>query len=280
MPFQHIDLLGRSPRLRRPVSQIRSVTAEDAKSPDKLSDALCITNKSIEALQATAPMPAVEYEVDLIPGSPVRLEHGFGCPTRFFMTHWKVSDDTGQADSETAAEDNPLAQTNAEIEAAAIVVATDLENAGQPGSLNGLSVWLYNLGQMPGVPQACRCQTIVSASAVFKAPRGSYDIVFDINGVMEGAAYTGGTADGYYYIGGSPPGSAANRYKIIVSNPAAYFFVNNGAAVLGTNYTVSMQKTIRVAAGATVTVISDSVDSYMNKETQGFSMDIVSMTKV
>ncbi len=281
--MKHFDILGKTPRGRRGVSSTRTVTADD---PDGMADAINNLQRQIADAQGKAPPDAVEYEANLVAGTPISLAHGFGCPTRFYTTHWKVSDDTGQATSGTvAALPNPLTMTNAQILAQDIVTATDAANAGLPGSLNGLSVALHNLGQDPGVATGCSCEGAVSSSAVFKAPRGSYNVVFTIAGTMELKAYTGGSNDGaYYQIGGAPTATTTNRYEIIVSSPAAIFYVNRtGAAEPSppfSNTVVSYSKTIQIDAGATVTLTADSSNGFMNKEGQFFSITITSMTKV
>lgn len=255
--MKHVSLDGSLPKGRRAVSRPSSITAEDVQDPDNLS--LVITNlqNQIAELQASVPKDFSEFEVDLVPGEPVTLPHGFNAPVRFYHTHWKVENDVDVFNSLTEEANDGSSSSQAEISDS---VLADLQAAD-------LFIVLPNLGQDPGTPSGCACTNNSEKSTVFTAPNGQYSVVMRITGEMEGKAFTGGTPTGQILAGGTPNATNANYYRVTVSSPAATYYVNYNTPVVGTNYAIDQDLTLTVDAGATISLLSNAVDGFMNKGT-------------
>jgi hypothetical protein len=76
-------------------------------------------------------------------------------------------------------------------------------------------------------------------------------------GVVERKSYTGGTADGLWYVGGAPVSNAYNVYSLTTSAPAQTYYLNAGAQAdvcVGIDY----ERTVRVQGGGRVTLTSNT----------------------
>ncbi len=92
----------------------------------------------------------------------------------------------------------------------------------------------------------------------------TYDVTFNMASLLEGKAYTGGTiVEGRVIKDATPPGlpDEQNEYKLIVSDPAATYYLNN-AVTTPNVYITQQQFTIPIKTGATVTLVGDSIPPY------------------
>lgn len=103
-----------------------------------------------------------------------------------------------------------------------------------------------------------------------------YDVTIRVRGVVETKAYNGGNTDGYWNDGGTPDGSAFNRFSLEVSDPAATYYLNAGQSnnqwCVGMDY----QQTIPVRGGATLTLSMADTNSCTTKNlAEGSTQPIV-----
>jgi hypothetical protein len=90
----------------------------------------------------------------------------------------------------------------------------------------------------------------------------TYDVQLHFRGVVEQKTYTGGCTDGAsWQSGGTDSGDTYNVYELSVSAPAQHFFLNVGSSSITHTFAIDFQKTIRVDAGATVTLYAASKDN-------------------
>ena len=99
-----VNLRGVTDRARRFVSRAASIHDDDVKEPSRLADILRKVSGRVSDLEARTPPSATEFEVDLTTGSPVRLEHGFKGPVRWYVTSWKTSQTGTQTPTITVSE--------------------------------------------------------------------------------------------------------------------------------------------------------------------------------
>jgi hypothetical protein len=90
----------------------------------------------------------------------------------------------------------------------------------------------------------------------------TYDVTLHFRGIVEQKQYTGGCADGTQWLsGGADNGDIGNVYELSVSSPLQHFFLNLGANNRQHTVALDYVKTIRVDAGATVTLFAASKDA-------------------
>lgn len=148
------------------------------------------------------------------------------------------------------------------VDAAADAAGTFDASADVAGELDGLRWELPCFADT--TPELCTTAPTVSTSATMAGTTGAtYAVTLRLRGVVEPKTYVGGTADGFFQAGGTPAGDTANIYRLVVSAPAAEFYVNAGTTRLGTElYCLTFDYTadVVVDAGATVTLEAESND--------------------
>jgi hypothetical protein len=85
-----------------------------------------------------------------------------------------------------------------------------------------------------------------------------YDLTIRVRGVVEPKDYADGTADGFFYTGGTPSGDSMNVFELDVSAPATTYYLNYGG---DSAYGLDYQQVIRVQGGATIRLSADSIDN-------------------
>lgn len=138
-------------------------------------------------------------------------------------------------------------------------VPPDLSPAQVAAALDGLRWELpcsNNDAYYCDTPEAKTVETTLTGP-----PGTRYDITLRFRGVVEQKTYEGGTADGMWSAGGEPAFDLYNIYKLEISDPPAVYFLNAGQSNLGYCVPLDYTKTIRVAAGATVSMTADPVDT-------------------
>lgn len=149
-------------------------------------------------------------------------------------------------------------------------------------SLAGLYWALPSLGNAS--PDAIFCASSTSASAIIIGqPGATYNVTLRFRGVVEQKTYTGGTNDGaFYQIGGTPAVDTYNIYSLAISNPAQTVYLNRGSSGQTRSYGIDYTKTIQMATGATVTLLSQSIDSQeiKNKDGVGSPISVSGVTVV
>lgn len=110
---------------------------------------------------------------------------------------------------------------------------------------------------------SCTTPGVVRRTALMGGDRGVvYDVTLRFRGVVETEGYVGGETDGaYFQIGGAPINDTWNIYALSVSSPAETYYVNRGEGGLYRCFALDYTATIPIAAGATVTLVADPVDS-------------------
>jgi len=92
----------------------------------------------------------------------------------------------------------------------------------------------------------------------------TYDVTLRFRGVVEPMTYKDGVKDGdYFYIGGAPLDEHYNVYKIEVSAPKAYYYLNRQDEVGHKIFTIDYTKTIKVEGGASITLSGDGQNGLM-----------------
>jgi hypothetical protein len=93
-------------------------------------------------------------------------------------------------------------------------------------------------------------------------PSGAqYDVTLRFRGVVEEKSYADGVADGHWLVGGAPASDLYNVYQLTITNPPQVYFLNNGESNRGYCVPIDVTKTLRLAAGATVTLTADPIDT-------------------
>ena len=127
--------------------------------------------------------------------------------------------------------------------------------------LDSLSPYCY-----AGSPPAPKSATLTGSTGKL------YALTVRVRGVVEQKAYSSavagsatGTNAAFFITSGAYAGDGWNSYKLNVSSPAMTAYLNSGAS--GHDYVdaVDYTTTFAAAAGSTITLDSDSTDSYIVK---------------
>jgi hypothetical protein len=98
-------------------------------------------------------------------------------------------------------------------------------------------------------------------STLVGTPGATYDVVLRFRGVVEQRGYVGGSNDGaFWQIGGAPGPDQYNTIQFAISDPPQTYYVNRGASLLQYCFLIDYMKTVRVAAGATLTLSFQDTD--------------------
>ena len=130
------------------------------------------------------------------------------------------------------------------------------------GSLSGL------LWQLPcsGAVSGAVCSTTASAAptAMLAGTTGTtYDVTLHFRGVVEQKTYAGGCAPStntMWLSGGADNGDGYNVYRLSISSPPQTYFLNAGSSGIQHTFAIDFQQTVRIDAGATVTLFDDPKD--------------------
>jgi hypothetical protein len=91
-----------------------------------------------------------------------------------------------------------------------------------------------------------------------------YQVTLRFRGVVEPMMYHLGKKDGdLFYIGGEPNNETYNIYKLMISSPPAYFYLNRQDSVGHRIFTIDYQKTIPIDGDATVTFHGDGQNGHL-----------------
>lgn len=98
----------------------------------------------------------------------------------------------------------------------------------------------------------------------------TYTLYLHVRAAVELMAYSGGTSDGYFQVGGTPQNYPNTRVKLVVSDPAATFYLNRSASV-PTNFSVALDyyAPIPVKGGATLTLSLERQSHALFNQDQG-----------
>ncbi len=83
------------PTGRRQRSSTTKFDSEAVKDPDRLADLLDRATSRIDALEASAPLPAVEFDVNCPDGDEIEIHHGFTGSIRWYVTSWRRNTNAG-----------------------------------------------------------------------------------------------------------------------------------------------------------------------------------------
>jgi len=91
-----------------------------------------------------------------------------------------------------------------------------------------------------------------------------YKVTLRFRGVVEPMRYKGGVKDGkYFLIGGQPNNGGYNIYKLEVSSPKAYYFLNRCDRVAHDVFTIDYTAAIEIDGGAELTMSGDGQNGKM-----------------
>jgi hypothetical protein len=128
------------------------------------------------------------------------------------------------------------------------------------GTLSGL------LWQLPctgtGDDSSCPTNANATVSTTLGGNSGiTYDVSLRFRGVVEQKTYLGGCGDGSTWLGeAADNGDTYNVYRLSISSPAQTFFLNVGTSNIPHTVSLSFDKTVRINAGASITLYADSKD--------------------
>lgn len=100
----------------------------------------------------------------------------------------------------------------------------------------------------------------VKTATLAGAPGTTYDVSLHFRGAVEQNEYKGGSGDGLWYTGGKSNNGNYNIYELQISDPAQTYFLNAGRSGIRHTWPLDYEKTLEVAAGATVTLSADAQD--------------------
>lgn len=136
------------------------------------------------------------------------------------------------------------------------------------GSLSGLR-WDLPCTAPNANPALCTAPGTVSKQATLAGQTGTtYLVKLRFRGVIEPNAYTGGTANGYFYTGGTSADPYANVYQLAVTQPAQTYYVNSGTVRPSNDLycdAIDYEATIEVGGGAKVTLSANTKDALQIK---------------
>jgi hypothetical protein len=147
------------------------------------------------------------------------------------------------------------------------------------GTLSGVRCELACTGA-PDDKNVCPSNAArLTTSTLNGASGASYDVTLRVRGVVEQKTYIGGAAGvatgsknpQMFRVGGDDNGDHFNIYRLVVSQPAQTFHLNSGTSSIYTCFPVDYSVTIRMAAGATITLSGDpkGVTVIANKDSNG-----------
>lgn len=147
-----------------------------------------------------------------------------------------------------------------------------------PGIQSALSGLLWVIPCINNyAPQNCTCADPATPSAILSGlPGDIYDVTLRIRGVVELNGYSGGSVvtgtSNHCYKGGTYTDPVINVYKLMISNPLAYYFVNNSITGFQANVMMDYQFTVQMSAGATISMPAFTLDA---KESSNFGNLVV-----
>jgi len=142
-----------------------------------------------------------------------------------------------------------------------VFVMPDVVDAGDGSVGSGLAGARLEL-PCTALTSSNSCNAGATTTAMlFEGDAGTtFDVSIRIRGVVELNGYSGGTAQGYLYIGGIPAAAGWNVFSIQVSSPKQHYFLNSGGAGTAHCWAVDYVRTIKVDAGAVVVLSADTND--------------------
>ncbi|HVZ71229.1 MAG TPA: LamG domain-containing protein [Polyangia bacterium] len=129
------------------------------------------------------------------------------------------------------------------------------------GSLSGL-LWKLPCTTDSTGP-ACPTTASTTQMATLAGTAGTtYDVTLHFRGIVEQKTYAGGCAPGggMWLSGGADDGDTFNVYRLSISSPPQTYFLNAGASSINHLFPIDFQQTVRIDAGATVTLFADAKD--------------------
>ena len=93
MPSQtnkFIDLNAKVQSTRRQSSSSSGIVGDEP-TPQQLANEIRRLATRVQELEASKPTFWIEYEVSCPAAGTVTIEHGFGCPVRFYVVNWRAS---------------------------------------------------------------------------------------------------------------------------------------------------------------------------------------------
>ncbi len=105
-----VDLNGNFANTRPLASSTAYVSPEDAADTTRLAELITDLSKRVAALEGNRAPDYIEFEkqVTAAGSGNVSLQHNFGCPVRFSVSHWKGVSNYSFNVNETLSTDNTL----------------------------------------------------------------------------------------------------------------------------------------------------------------------------
>jgi hypothetical protein len=135
----------------------------------------------------------------------------------------------------------------------------------------------------PAMGTICSCSVAQQIVQIGGPANRHYQVTVRIRGVVELAPYNGGTspAPTGWYVGGAIGNMVHNSYRLVVSSPPAYYFVNfAGMTTPSTVVALDYTATFPIDAGARVTFDADGQDlsQLVNADAGGRPLTIPNVT--
>jgi len=160
----------------------------------------------------------------------------------------------------------PMCSSSTECDSSAACVASTCVPVA--AALTGLRWQLPCTAAHGSVNCACPATDLHTAQLTGQAS-ASYNVTLHFRGIVEQKTYSGGTTglasgssnSNLFISGGAPASDTWNIYRLDVSSPAQTFYLNAGASGTDQVWWIDYRATVVMAAGATVTLKADSVES-------------------
>ncbi len=137
-----------------------------------------------------------------------------------------------------------------------------------------LEILRWELACGTDLGDTCTSDTSATDSAVLVAEPGLYDVELRIRGVLEQKAYIGGVEDGVWYSGGDPlPDAGWNSTELTISDPAQVYRYNNGPSSVWEVVEVDITRSVKMTAGATITISVSNDNALMIDNDAGIVVD-------
>lgn len=140
---------------------------------------------------------------------------------------------------------------------APIDVATEAGSVPTFSELSGQQ-WLMPCTAAPN-PTLCDCTDVTSQVTVGGTPGVTYTLRVRIRGLLERGTYSGGTAQGAWYVGGMTTSTFLTVAELRVSAPAQHYYLNNVSAPGGLAM-LDYEATLSIEGGAGVTLFTSALD--------------------
>ena len=120
--------------------------------------------------------------------------------------------------------------------------------------------WLMPCSAAPN-PTLCDCTDVMTEVIVGGVPGVTYTVKVRIRGAMERGTYTGGTAQGAWYVGGQTTSTILTVAELVVSAPQQHYFLNNVMPSGNGLPILDYEATLSIGGGAKIGLFMTALDA-------------------